>query len=84
MSVDNEKSRSIAALQLTQWLLLRLVNSGVIPRDDAAHWLKQAIERNIRGNADHVKVAKIFENMLSVIEPRGKPKPDHPTRKKSK
>jgi DNA-directed RNA polymerase sigma subunit (sigma70/sigma32) len=56
----------------------------VIPRAEAAHWLKQAIERNINGNADHVKVAKIFENLLSAIEPRGKPKPDHPTRKKSK
>ena len=84
MSVDNEKSCSMAALQLAQWLLLRLVNSNVIPRAEAAHWLKQAIERNINGNADHFKVAKIFENLLSAIEPRGKPKPDHPTRKKSK
>jgi hypothetical protein len=84
VSADNEKSRSMAALQLAQWLLLRLVNSNVIPRDEAAHWLKQAIDRNINGNADHVKIAKIFENLLSAIKPRGKPKPDHPMRKKSK
>jgi hypothetical protein len=84
VSADNAKSSSIAALQLAQWLISRLVNSNVIPRAEAAHWLKQAIERNINGNADHVKVAKIFENLLSAIEPQGKPKPDHHTRKKSK
>jgi hypothetical protein len=78
------KSRSIAALQLMQWLLLRLVNSKVIPREDAANWLRLAIDRNINGNADEIKVAKIFEGLLSGIKPRGKPKPDYPTRKKPK
>jgi hypothetical protein len=35
-----------------------------------------AIELNIRGNEDHVKVANIFETLLSGIRPRGAPKPD--------
>jgi hypothetical protein len=78
MSDENEKSRNIAAMQLVQWLLLHLVNNGTIRRDEAIQWLERAIELNIRGNDDHVKVAKIFENLLSGIRGPLKPKPDSP------
>ena len=74
MSDRTETVRSIAAMQLAQWLLQRLVNDGVIPRDEAISWLKQAIETNFKGNYDNVAVAKIFDQLLLAIE--GTPKQD--------
>jgi hypothetical protein len=48
----------------------------VISQEDAKRILERAIELNIRGNQDHVQVAKIFERMLSGIAPRTAPKPE--------
>jgi hypothetical protein len=55
---------------------LHLVGKGVISQEDAKRILERAIELNIRGNQDHVHVAKIFERMLSDIAPRTGPKPE--------
>jgi hypothetical protein len=76
MTAEHERATSIAAMQLAQMLLLRLVNSGVIPSDEAIQMLERGIEKNIRGNDDHVKVAQMFETLLSAIRGPINPKPD--------
>jgi hypothetical protein len=76
MNDTGDKAWSMAALQLAQWMFLHLVGKGVISQEDAKRILQWAVELNIRGNQDHVQVAKIFERMLSGIAPRTAPKPE--------
>ena len=76
MNDTSDKAWRMAALQLTQWMFLHLVGRGAISQEDAKRILERAIELNIRGNQDHVQVAKIFERMLSDIAPRAGPKPE--------
>jgi len=77
MNDTSDKIWGMAALQLAQWMFLRLVGKGVISEEDAKRILERAIELNIRGDQDHVQVAKIFERMLSDIAPRTGPKPEN-------
>ena len=67
MNEPSDKARSMAALQLTQWMFLHLVGRGAISQEDAKRILERAIELNIGGDQDHVQVAKIFERMLSAL-----------------
>ena len=60
MNDTSDKAWRMAALQLTQWMFLHLVGRGAISQEDAKRILERAIELNIRGNQDHVQVAKIF------------------------
>ena len=76
MNDTSDKAWGMAALQLTQWMFLHLVGRGAISQEDAKRILERAIELNIRGNQDHVQVAKIFERMLSGISPRAGSKPE--------
>jgi hypothetical protein len=74
MNDTGDKAWSMAALQLAQWMFLHLVGKGA--QEDAERILERAIELNIRGNQDHVQVAKIFERMLSGIAPRTAQEPE--------
>jgi hypothetical protein len=67
MNDTSDKARSMAALQLAQWMFLHLVGKGVISQEEAERILERAIELNIRGNQDDVQVAKIFERMLLAL-----------------
>jgi hypothetical protein len=77
MADISDETRSMAALQLAQWMFLYLVGKGVISEEEAKHILERAIELNIRGDQDHIQVAKIFERMLSGISPSSGPKPEN-------
>jgi len=67
MDDPSDKARGMAALQLAQWMFLHLVRKGVISQVETKRILERAIELNIRGDQDHVQVAKIFERMLSAL-----------------
>jgi hypothetical protein len=80
MSDISDEARTRAAMQLAEWMLLHLVNKGVIAREDAKWMLEQAIEKNFLGNDVHKQVAKLFEKLLSGIAPRKRPKAKRSTR----
>jgi hypothetical protein len=50
MNDTSDKARSMAALQLAQWMFFHLVGKSVISRAETKRILERAIELNIRGN----------------------------------
>ena len=52
---------AIAALQLSEYLFMHLVDRNVIDPAEANQWLEQGIKLNSRGTEPHKKAAEIFE-----------------------
>ena len=52
---------AIAALQLSEYLFMHLVNRNVIDSTEANQWLEQGIKLNSQGTEPHKKAAEIFE-----------------------
>jgi membrane peptidoglycan carboxypeptidase len=74
MNDTSDKARSKAALQLAQWMFLQLLGKGVISQEEAKRILERAIQLSTRNNQDQNQVAKIFERMLSALQPDQSPR----------
>ena len=62
MTKDEEiEGIAMAALQLSEYLLMHLVDRNVIDPAEANQWLEQGIKLNSQGTEPHKKAAEIFE-----------------------
>ena len=62
MTKDEEiEGIALAALQLSQYLFMHLVDRNVIDPTEANQWLVQGIKLNSQGTEPHKKAAEIFE-----------------------
>ena len=62
MTKDEEiEGIAIAALQLSEYLFMHLVDRNVIDPAEASQWLEQGIKLNSQGAEPHKKAAEIFE-----------------------
>ena len=62
MTKDEEiEGIAIAALQLSEYLFMHLVDRNVIDTTEANQWLEQGIKLNSQGTEPHKKAAEIFE-----------------------
>ena len=62
MTRDEEiEGIAIAALQLSEYLFMHLVDHNVIDPAEANRWLEQGIKLNSQGTEPHKKAAEIFE-----------------------
>jgi len=62
MTKDEEIERiALAALQLSQYLFMHLVDRNIIDPTEANQWLEQSIKLNSHGTEPHKKAAEIFE-----------------------
>ena len=62
MTKDEEiEEFAVAALQLSQYLFMHLVDRNIIDPTEANQWLEQAIKSNSEGTEPHRKVAEFFE-----------------------
>jgi hypothetical protein len=62
MTKDEEiEGIGLAALQLSQYLFMHLVDRNIIDPTEANQWLEQGIKLNSRGTEPHKKAAEIFE-----------------------
>ena len=62
MTKDEEiEGIAIAALQLSEYLFIHLVDRNVIDPTEANQWLEQGIKLNSQGTEPHKKAAEIFE-----------------------
>jgi hypothetical protein len=62
MTKDEEiEGIALAALQLSQYLFMHLVDRNVIDSTEANQWLEQGIKLNSQGTEPHKKAAEIFE-----------------------
>ena len=62
MTKDEEiEGIALAALQLSQYLFMHLVDRNVIDPTEANQWLEQGIKHNSQGTEPHKRAAKIFE-----------------------
>ena len=62
MTKDEEiEGIALAALQLSEYLFMHLVDRNVIDPTEANQWLEQGIKLNSQGTEPHKRAAKIFE-----------------------
>jgi hypothetical protein len=62
MTKDEEiEGIAIAALQLSEYLFMHLVDRNVIDPTEANQWLEQSIKLNSQGTEPHNKAVEIFE-----------------------
>ena len=62
MTKDEEiEGIALAALQLSQYLLMHLVDRNIIDPTEANQWLEQEIKSNSKGTEPHKKAAEFFE-----------------------
>ena len=62
MTKDEEiEGIAIAALQLSEYLFMHLVDRNVIDPTEANQWLEQGIKLNSQGTEPHKRAAEIFE-----------------------
>ena len=62
MTKDEEiEGIALAALQLSEYLFMHLVDRNVIDSTEANQWLEQGIKQNSQGTEPHKKAAEIFE-----------------------
>ena len=52
---------AIAALQLSEYLFMHLVDRNVIDPTEAQQWLEQGIKSNSKGTEPHKMAVEIFE-----------------------
>ena len=61
MTKDEEiEGIALAALQLSQYLFMHLVDRKIIDPTDAKQWLEQGIKRNSQGTEPQKKAAENF------------------------
>ena len=62
MTRDEEVEGTVlAALQLSQYLFMHLVDRNLIDPAEANQWLEQAIKSNSKGTEPHKKAVEFFE-----------------------
>ena len=62
MTKDEEiEGNALAALQLSEYLFMHLVDHNVIDPTEADQWLEQGIKLNSQGTEPYRKAAEIFE-----------------------
>jgi len=62
MTRDEEiEGIALAALQLSQYLFMHLVDRNVIDPTEAKQWLEQGIKSNSKGTEPHKMAVEIFE-----------------------
>ena len=62
MTKDEEiEGIATAAVQLSQYLFMHLVDRDIIDPTEANRWLEQGIKLNSQGAEPHRKAAEIFE-----------------------
>jgi len=62
MTKDEEiEGIALAALQLSQYLFMHLVDRNIIDPAEANQWLERGIKSNSEGTEPHKKVAEFFE-----------------------
>ena len=62
MTRDEEiEGLTLAALQLSQYLFMHLVDRNIIDPTEAKQWLEQAIKSNSVETEPHKKAVEIFE-----------------------
>ena len=62
MTKDEEiEGIATAAVQLSQYLFMHLVDRDIIDPTEANQWLEQGIKLNSQGTEPHKKAAEIFE-----------------------
>ena len=62
MTKDEEiEGIAVAAVQLSQYLFMHLVDRKIIDPTDAKQWLEQGIKLNSQGAEPQKKAAEIFE-----------------------
>jgi len=59
---------AIAALQLSEYLFMHLVDRNVIDPTEANQWLEQGIKLNSQGTEPHKKAAEIFELLRQGLQ----------------
>ena len=62
---------AIAALQLSEYLFIHLVDRNVIDPIEANQWLEQGIKLNSQGTEPHKKAAEIFELLRQGLRRSG-------------
>ena len=62
---------AIAALQLSEYLFMHLVDRNVIDSTEANQWLEQGIKLNSQGTEPHKKAAEIFELLRQGLRRQG-------------
>src|SRR4029079_16303361 len=76
MTKDEEiEEFAVAALQLSQYLFMHLVDRNVIDPTEANQWLEQGIKLNSQGTEPHKKAAEIFEFLRQGLRSSGEPPP---------
>ena len=67
MTKDEEiEEFAVAALQLSQYLFMHLVDRNIIDPTEANQWLEQGIKLNSQGTEPHKKAAEIFDFFAKV------------------
>ena len=62
MTNDEEiEGIALAALQLSQYLFMHLVDRNIIDPTEAEQWLEQGIKSQSKGTEPHKKAVEIFE-----------------------
>ena len=62
MTRDEEiEGIALAALQLSQYLFMHLVDRNIIDPTEANQWLEQGIKSNSKGTEPHKKAVEFFE-----------------------
>ena len=62
MTKDEEiEGLALAALQLSQYLFMHLVDRNIIDPTEATQWLEQGIKSNSKGTEPNTKAVEIFE-----------------------
>ena len=62
MTRDEEiEGLTLAALQLSQYLFMHLVDRNIIDPTEAKQWLEQEIKSQSKGTEPHKKAVEIFE-----------------------
>ena len=72
MTNDEEiEGIALAALQLSQYLLLHLVDRNIIDPTEANQWLEQEIKSNSKGTEPHKKAGEFFERFRQGLRRPG-------------
>ena len=65
MTRDEEiEGLTLAALQLSHYLFMHLVDRNIIDPTEAKQWLEQEIKSQSKGTEPHKKAVEIFESSI--------------------
>ena len=72
MTKDEEiEEFAVAALQLSQYLFMHLVDRNIIDPTEANQWLEQGIKLNSQGTEPHKRAAEILELLRQGLRRSG-------------